>query len=69
MLLGIDQSGNFNENEYKSAYKLFNRTVVMPIQKMIVKALSPVINVKITPFEIDLLDDEKDIVDNQSVVI
>lgn len=68
MLLGIDQSGNFNENEYNSAYKLFNRTVVMPIQKMIIKALSPVVSVKIIPFEIDLLDDEKDIIDNKSVI-
>lgn len=57
MLLGIDQSGNFNENEYNSAYKLFNRTVVLPIQKKIITALKPILNVFVKPFEMDLLDD------------
>ena len=63
MLLGIDQSGNFNENEYKSAYRLFNRTVITPIQKMITKALSPVVDIKIIPFETDLLDEKNSITD------
>lgn len=57
MLLGIDQSGNFNENEYNSAYKLFNRTVVYPMQQTLVQALSPIIKVQIKPFKIDLLDE------------
>lgn len=56
MLLGIDQSGNFNENEYNAAFKLFNRTVIYPIQKEIKNALKPILDIDIAPFSTELLD-------------
>lgn len=56
MLLGIDQSGNFNENEYNAAFKLFNRTVIYPIQKEVKNALKPILDIDIAPFSTELLD-------------
>jgi len=52
-LAGIaTESLGFNNEEYESAFKLFNRTVIMPVQTMIAEALQSIYdcNLRITPF-------------------
>lgn len=57
ILFGIDQEKTgFNANEYTSAFRLFNKTVVAPYQKEIVKSFDKIFGVKdsitIEPFTI-----------------
>lgn len=57
-LFGIaTESNGFNSEEYESAFKLFNRTIVQPIQRKIVEALEKVLGVQgviaIEPFSLD----------------
>lgn len=55
-LFGLPTAGSngFNQEEYESAFKLFNRTAVLPIQAMITDAFDKVFGMKdsitITPF-------------------
>lgn len=45
VLFGINYSSGFNENEFNEAFKLYNRTVVYPIQKEIVNSFDKIFNV------------------------
>lgn len=38
-LFGLSESSGFNQEEYDGAFKLFNRTMVIPVQKRIISAL------------------------------
>ena len=45
----------FSGEEYANAYQLFNRTMVIPTQKRIIKALEKIgVNVSIQPFNLEL---------------
>ena len=48
------ESNGFNSEEYESSFKLFNRTVVRPVQQSVIYALDKVLGVDgsltITPF-------------------
>lgn len=62
ILFGIDQQKTgFNANEYASAFKLFNKTIVEPYQKIIKKSFDKIFDtndlVEFTPFTINF---EKD---------
>lgn len=52
-----NQTTGFNEQEYASAFKLYNRTVIRPVQNAIVDAFDKIYNDKgsivITPFSIE----------------
>lgn len=56
ILLGKnDTNGGFNKQEYSDAHKLFNKTVINPIQNNIEHALSKIgINITIEEYNIDL---------------
>ena len=63
-LFGIPtKTTGFSEQEYNEAYKLYNRTVIKPMQKKIVKAFDKIFNVensiKIIPFAMDALEEKK----------
>ena len=63
-LFGINSdSTGFNEQEFKSTFKLYNRTVVKPIQKEIIDTFDKIFNIKgsitILPFSIETSDDIK----------
>lgn len=63
ILFGIDQEKTgFNANEYTSVFRLFNKTVVEPIQKKIIRSFDKIFGVKnsitIEPFTINF---DKDI--------
>lgn len=53
----LNQSSGFNSQEYSSAFKLFQKTVIEPFQKMLIENLDKIFGVKdcieIKPFEID----------------
>ena len=53
----------FSEQEYNEAYKLYNRTVVMPIQNKISRAFDKIFNVDnsltIKPFALDAVEGDK----------
>lgn len=55
-LFGINYSSGFNENEFNEAFKLYNRTVVRPIQKEIIDTFDKIFGVKgsitIEPFSL-----------------
>ena len=58
ILFGIDQEKTgFNANEYASAFRLFNKTVIEPMQKTIVRAFDKIFDEKesitIEPFTIN----------------
>lgn len=58
ILFGIDQEKTgFNANEYAAAFRLFNKTVIEPIQRKIVKAFDKIFGVAdslvIEPFAIN----------------
>lgn len=60
-LFGIPtKTTGFSEQEYKEAYKLFNKTVVMPLQKKIIKSFDKIFGTKgsivIVPFAIDAIE-------------
>ena len=52
----VTENNGFSTNEYRDSYKLFNKTVIEPLQKDIVKVFDKIFGVKnsisITPFEI-----------------
>lgn len=56
-LFGLAESSGFNAEEYEGAFKLFNRTMVVPVQKRIIAALESLTGVKgafiIEPFTMD----------------
>lgn len=55
-LFGIaTESNGFNSEEYESAFKLFNRTMITPVQIMIAEAFQSIYdcNMVITPFSLD----------------
>ena len=56
-LFGIaTESNGFNSEEYSSAFKLFNKTIISPIQRRIERALNDIYgegSVHIIPFNID----------------
>lgn len=56
----------FNTQEFEEAFKLYNRTVVLPYQKQILKSLATIgiENIIIKPFSISY-DEEKQVTDNQ----
>lgn len=63
-LFGIPtKTTGFSEQEYEQAYKLFNKTVVMPLQKKIRKAFDKIFGVKnsidIVPLSMNVLSEEK----------
>lgn len=53
----VSESNGFATNEYKDCYKLFNKTVVTPIQDDIIKSFDKIFNVEnsvtISPFTIN----------------
>lgn len=54
--LPFDSTG-FNSQEYDSIFKLFNRTMIMPVQRRIVSTFAKQgIDVKIKPFTLELAD-------------
>jgi hypothetical protein len=58
ILFGIDQEKTgFNANEYASAFRLFNKTVIEPFQNKISKAFDKIFNstgsIEIKPFTIN----------------
>lgn len=61
-LFGLPTATGFSTEEYMEAFKLYNRTVVLPVQKIIVKSINKLIGktITITPFSLDY-DKEKDI--------
>lgn len=62
-LFGIPtESNGFNSEEYDSAFRLFNRTMVQPIQQQIIDAMEEVLGEKgiltITPFTMEGMQQE-----------
>lgn len=59
----VTESNGFATNEYRDSYKLFNKTVVQPIQKNIVDAFNKILGddnaVEIKPFTIEFDEDNK----------
>lgn len=65
VLFGMTAEANgFATNEYRDSYKLFNKTMVQPMQKDIVDAFNKIFNndnsVEIKPFTIDFEEDNKE---------
>lgn len=60
----VTESNGFATNEYRDSYKLFNKTVVQPIQKNIVDAFNKIFGndnaIEIKPFTIEFDDDNKE---------
>lgn len=58
ILLGKnDTNGGFNKQEFAEAYKLYNATVILPLQNNIVKCLNKIgLDIKFKPFKIDWED-------------
>ena len=53
-LFGLDLSTGFNKTEYQEAFKVFNKSVIQPLQKDVVDAIRPVFGeVLIKPFTIN----------------
>lgn len=62
-LFGIPtKTTGFSEQEYNEAYKLYNKTVIKPLQKKIIKAFDKIFNMKdsitIVPFENNALEEK-----------
>lgn len=58
------ESNGFNSEEYESSFKLFNRTVIRPIQSYIVQAINDIFDcdaVSIDPFSIEDNTDSKNV--------
>lgn len=57
------ETTGFSEQEYNEAYKLFNKTVIMPMQKSIIRSFDKIFGVKdsitITAFSSTTLEEEK----------
>jgi hypothetical protein len=58
------EANGFATNEYRDSYKLFNKTMVQPMQKDIVDTFNKIFNndnsVEIKPFTIDFEEDNKE---------
>lgn len=56
-LFGIGTAQGFNNEEYEAAFKLFNRTMVQPIQRQIIESLERILGrpgvLTISPFTIE----------------
>lgn len=63
-LFGINsENTNFNAQEFEQAYKLYEATIVLPLQRKILKALDRILGegaVTIKPFKIDWDDDTQE---------
>lgn len=64
-LFGIQtKTTGFSEQEYDQCYKLFNKTVVKPMQKKIIKSFDKIFGIKnsitIAPFAMDVLEEKND---------
>ena len=64
ILFGIPKKNiGFNQQEYNEAYKLFNKTVIKPLQKKIVKSFNKIFGIDksiiITPFAMDALEEKE----------
>lgn len=64
LLFGLySESNGFSTSEYKDSYKIFNKTVVTPIQQDIIKSFDKILgitnSITITPFTIKFEEDEK----------
>jgi len=61
MLFGIYQeSSGFNDQDYQQAFKLFNRTCILPVQRLICNAFKAIFGedvLTIKPFTIDFSED------------
>ena len=59
----VTESNGFATNEYRDSYKLFNKTMVQPIQDNIVDVFDKIFGIKnsinISPFTISFDEDEK----------
>lgn len=59
----VTESNGFATNEYRDSYKLFNKTMVQPIQDNIVDVFDKIFGIKnsiyISPFTINFEEDEK----------
>ena len=62
-LFGLPTSTGFNTEEYESAYRLYNRTMVRPVQLLIAEAYEAILGIPgaltITPFSIEETTTEK----------
>lgn len=62
-LFGLPTSTGFNTEEYESAYRLYNRTMVRPVQRLIAEAYETILGIPgaltITPFSIEETTTEK----------
>ena len=58
ILLGKnDTNGGFNKQEFAEAYKLYNATVILPLQNNIVKCFKKIgLDITFKPFKIDWED-------------
>ena len=61
ILFGLQKENNgFSQDEFLQAYALFNRTVIKPIQNIIINSFDKILDVKnsitITPFSIEVAD-------------
>lgn len=54
-LFGLPTATGFSNEEYEEAFKLYNRTAVRPIQKIVIRTINKLINktVTITPFSLE----------------
>lgn len=62
-LFGIPtKTTGFNEQEYSEAFKLYNKTVIKPLQKKILKSFDKIFgirdSIKIIPFAMDALEEK-----------
>ena len=67
-LFGIPTENlGFSSEEYESAFKLFNRTVIQPAQQRVIEALTGVYdaNIVITPFTLDGEGENKETAQNE----
>ena len=65
MIFGLPtQDTGFNDQDFKEAFKLFNKTVILPIQKKICNAFDKILGAEnaviIEPFTIDWGDENND---------
>ena len=54
-LFGLPTATGFSTEEYEQAFKLYNRTVVRPIQKILVRTIKTITgkDIVITPFSLE----------------
>lgn len=61
ILFGLQKENNgFSKDEYLQAFALCNRTIVQPLQKVLIDTIEKIIGkdtISITPFEVDVVED------------